>query len=432
MRRTVAALVAVTALLIAPAAFGGQETFTYTGAPQTWVVPEHVTSATIDAYGAQGGPSGGTCGNGGGLGGHAVATVSVVPGNTLYVMVGGKGEDQSCLDGPGLPGGYNGGGGVNFGPSGGGASDVRTDVANLNSRLVVAGGGGGGYLSGSGGAGGGLAGGDGLTCLGCLPGAPSVGGTGGSQVAGGTPGGSFGYGASGQFFESGAGGGWYGGGKGSVGGGGGGSGHGPPGTVFETGVRAGNGLITITYDGDRFPHDTFIDSGPDGPTSDTTPTFTFSSDEAGTSFECSLDDESYSACSGPGASETTPALDDGPHTFAVRAIDEQMNTDPTPATRDFTVDTAAPWTRITKEPKNRIKTTERTAKVRVSFSSEKGAKFKCGLDKASYKPCTSPYSVKAKSKPGKGKKHTISIQATDQAGNVGKAMTVKFTVIKRR
>ncbi len=53
------------------------------------------------------------------------------------------------------------------------------------------------------------------------------------------------------------------------------------------------------------------------------------------------------------------------------------------------------------------------------------------LDKADFKPCSSPFSVKAKSKGGKGKKHTISIQATDEAGNVGDPAIVKFTVIKK-
>ena len=109
MRRTVAALVAVTTLLLHPR-HRGQETFTYTGAPQTWVVPAQVTSATIDAYGAQGGPSVGTCGERGGLGGHAVATVSVVPGDTLYVMVGGMGDDSTATVVLPSPGGYNGGG----------------------------------------------------------------------------------------------------------------------------------------------------------------------------------------------------------------------------------------------------------------------------------------------------------------------------------
>ena len=45
----------------------------------------------------------------------------------------------------------------------------------------------------------------------------------------------------------GGGGGWYGGGGGFIGGGGGGSGYGPPGTAFATGVRSGDGLVTVTY-----------------------------------------------------------------------------------------------------------------------------------------------------------------------------------------
>ena len=94
------------------------------------------------------------------------------------------------------------------------------------------------------------------------------------------------------------------------------------------------------------------------------------------------------------------------------------------------VDTTAPKARITKQPKAKIKTKKKSVKVEVSFKSDKGATFKCKLDKAKYRPCTSPYTAKAKSKGGKGKKHTISIQATDKAGNVGKAATVKFTVIR--
>ena len=42
-----------------------------------------------------------------------------------------------------------------------------------------------------------------------------------------------------------------------------------------------------------------------------------------------------------------------------------------------------------------------------------------------------PLQLKAKSKGGKGKQHTISIKATDGAGNVGKPATVKFKVIRK-
>lgn len=71
-----------------------------------------------------------------------------------------------------------------------------------------------------------------------------------------------------------------------------------------------------------------------------------------------------------------------------------------------------------------VKTTKKSLKVKVAFGSEQGATFECKLGKAAYEPCTSPYKVKAKSKPGKGKKHKISIKARDEAGHVGEAATV--------
>jgi FG-GAP-like repeat len=94
--------------------------------------------------------------------------------------------------------------------------------------------------------------------------------------------------------------------------------------------------------------------------------------------------------------------------------------------------TGAPSTMITRQPKAKIKTDRKSVRAKVAFSSEDaGARFKCKLDKAAYKPCTSPYKVKAKSKPGKGKKHKISVKAKDDAGNVGEAATVKFRVIRK-
>ena len=86
-----------------------------------------------------------------------------------------------------------------------------------------------------------------------------------------------------------------------------------------------------------------IDSGPSGLTNDPTPSFEFHSSEAGSDFECSIDTgtPAWGACSGPG-SETPPgALSDGPHTFRVRATDAAGNQGGA-ATREFTVDTAAP------------------------------------------------------------------------------------------
>lgn len=86
---------------------------------------------------------------------------------------------------------------------------------------------------------------------------------------------------------------------------------------------------------------TSILSGPDGRTADSTPTFTLGSDEAGSTFECRIPPAAFAPCSGPGNQHTTESLADGPHTLEVRAT-FQGATDPTPATRTFTVDTTAP------------------------------------------------------------------------------------------
>ena len=73
---------------------------------------------------------------------------------------------------------------------------------------------------------------------------------------------------------------------------------------------------------------TTIDSAPSVPTS--APSFTFSSDQPGAAFECSVDSAPFTACVSPYA----PAgLSDGPHTFAVRAVGGQA------VQRGFTVAT---------------------------------------------------------------------------------------------
>ena len=93
----------------------------------------------------------------------------------------------------------------------------------------------------------------------------------------------------------------------------------------------------VTFSADMTAPETAVDSGPSGPTNDPTPSFSFSSSELGSSFECQVDSGAYAPCSSP---MTAPRLADGSHTFSVRATDAAGNTDPTPATRTFTVRTA--------------------------------------------------------------------------------------------
>ncbi len=95
----------------------------------------------------------------------------------------------------------------------------------------------------------------------------------------------------------------------------------------------------LNADIDFTPPDTQIDDGPTGTTNDPTPTFAFSSSEGGSSFKCRVDSASFASCTSP---HTTAALGDGQHTFEVRATDPAGNTDPTPASRTFTVDAQPP------------------------------------------------------------------------------------------
>ena len=252
----------------------GSQTFSYTGSEQTFLVPGACAAVSIEVWGAEG--NGGSGGATGGKGGHAAGDLTVTPGETLYLHVGGKGAA------------FNGGGsgGSSGGGTGGGASDVRKGGNGTGNRVIVAGGGGGGggrgcngnHLGGNGGYGGGGTGGKGQDSPnggGGFGGAPGSGGKEGvgCHYALGSPGNAGGKGGDGQSCccgtnpGGGGGGGGYqqagGGGGGSAGttgcggndkGGGGGGGGGTNHTggmtgnaSTENGVRSGNGQVTISW-----------------------------------------------------------------------------------------------------------------------------------------------------------------------------------------
>ncbi len=68
-------------------------------------------------------------------------------------------------------------------------------------------------------------------------------------------------------------------------------------------------------------------------------TFAFTSDESGSTFECSVDGAAFASCSSPA---TFTGLADGAHTFDVRATDGSANTDATPDSAAWTIDATAP------------------------------------------------------------------------------------------
>jgi hypothetical protein len=84
---------------------------------------------------------------------------------------------------------------------------------------------------------------------------------------------------------------------------------------------------------DTDPPETTITDGPKKKTSKKKARFEFTSDEPGSTFECSLDGTPFQPCSSPEEAKVKR----GKHTFEVRATDASANTDPTPATQSWTV-----------------------------------------------------------------------------------------------
>ncbi len=183
---------------------------------------------------------------------------------------------------------------------------------------------------------------------------------------------------------------------------------------------------TRSFTVDTVIPDTTISSGPSGPTNDSTPTFGFSSSETNSTFQCRFDSAAYVACSGPGATHTpTSALSAGAHTFSVRAVDQATNTDATPATRSFTVDTAAPNTTISSGPTG---TTSATPTFGFT-SNETNSTFQCRFDSAAFAACSGPGATHTPSTPLSGGSHTFAVRAVDQAGNIDASpATRSFTV----
>ena len=89
-------------------------------------------------------------------------------------------------------------------------------------------------------------------------------------------------------------------------------------------------------------------------------------------------------CSSP---QPYSSLADGAHTFEVRATDPAGNTDPTPASGSFTVDTAPPETTIDSGPSG--PTNDPTPTFAFS-SSEPGSSFECRFDSDPFAPVLGP------------------------------------------
>ena len=150
-----------------------------------------------------------------------------------------------------------------------------------------------------------------------------------------------------------------------------------------------------------------IDSGPPDPSSSSTATFTFHSDNPLASFECSRDGQAFRICSSP---KSYSGLSDGSHTFAVRAITAYSRGHSKPARAKWTI-SVAPETTITSAPPSLTSSTSAT----FTFSStEAGSTFECRRNLDAFSACASPISYSALADGTR----TFQVQATDPSDNV--------------
>jgi hypothetical protein len=147
-------------------------------------------------------------------------------------------------------------------------------------------------------------------------------------------------------------------------------------------------------------------SEPPDPTNRTSASFVFTSNKAGSTFECRLDASAFVACTSPWGYSS---LANGRHRVAVRATDSLGNQG-LATIYEWTVDTIPPATTITGVPP--ASTNSRLATFAFT-SAEAPSTFACSLDGGAFAACSSPkdYSGLVDGT------HSFQVRATDRAGN---------------
>ncbi len=178
----------------------------------------------------------------------------------------------------------------------------------------------------------------------------------------------------------------------------------------------------ISWDVQRGAPVTSIDFGPSGASKQATANFQFTSNKPGT-FECQLDGGAWEACSSP---HGLSGLSDGQHSFTVRAVSTVAPVgvkDPTPPSRQWTVDTVAPDVTISSAPEGQIVSYEGD----VTFtSSDSSAGFQCKVGNGLFDVCASPWHVSGLS----AGEQTVTVRAVDAAGNISATpATATWTVL---
>jgi hypothetical protein len=159
---------------------------------------------------------------------------------------------------------------------------------------------------------------------------------------------------------------------------------------------------------DSTPPQTRLDASPAATIYTDSATIAFSADEAGATFEGSLDGAPFATVTSP---VTLNALADGAHTYEVRAKDAAGNADASPARAQWSVLAGPPDTSIDASPAAATNSSDAT----FSFSSNKpDSTFEVSVDGAAFTAGQSPLALGGL---GTGA-HSFTVRATDNDDQV--------------
>lgn len=171
---------------------------------------------------------------------------------------------------------------------------------------------------------------------------------------------------------------------------------------------------TYTWMVDLTPPDTTIGSKPNTRTNSTGPSFSFTATEVNSTFECKLDNGVFAACTTP---KGYNSLTDGSHIFTVRATDTAGNTNTTPTSYTWTIDTTAPALAVT-DPNMDITTRQGSYTIHGTVTDALTAvTINISVDGQTF---TSPVTNESFSQSiffTASKSYAITVTATDEVGN---------------
>lgn len=186
--------------------------------------------------------------------------------------------------------------------------------------------------------------------------------------------------------------------------------------TFEARAEGSDESTTLTWTVDTMAPTVSITAPPPSITNTSTATLGFACADVGCIVDCSLDGAAPAACTSPVA---LSSLGEGPHSYAVRGRDAAGNIGMAMAT--WTVDTIAPTAMLSGGPAD---PTNATTSTHTLSCNESSCAFECSRDGGAYVACLPQHSLSGHADGTR----TVSVRASDDAGNVGPVVTDTWVV----